>query len=88
VKNDEPIPPPAQALLDVLKAVTQNQKIWTELAADVAALKIVVSALSPQVRAALDEQIAIARDKFRELGDSQRILSELLRSGFPKKGES
>jgi hypothetical protein len=75
----------AKAVFSALKAVSESQKMWTQLAAEVAALKIVVSQISPETRKSLEEQLAIANDKFREVSDSQRTIAELMRSGVPKK---
>jgi hypothetical protein len=76
--------PQAEALRNLLSAFMQNSTFLAQVSADVSALKTVVSALGPEAKKALEEQIAIERDKTQQHVADIQMLLESLRSSFPK----
>ena len=69
------------ALTNMLKVLIQNGVFLGQISADVSALKAVVSALGPEVRAALDEQIEAQRRTIQPIVEQQTMLLEALRLG-------
>jgi hypothetical protein len=71
-----------QALINILMALDGQSVLGAQLAADVSALKTVVSQLSPEVAEALAERIRVESDRFQKLVESQRLLLEALKKGI------
>jgi hypothetical protein len=72
------------ALNNILKVLMQNGAFLAQISADVSALKTVVSALGPEVRAALDEQVEAQRRKVEPIVQEQMMLLEVLRQGISR----
>lgn len=58
----------------------QNATFVAQISADVSALKSVVSALGPEVRSALEEQVALERNRIQQYVEDQQKTIAVLRS--------
>ena len=61
-----------EALTNILNLVIQQSDFLKQISADVCALKSVVCALSPETKNALDEQLAVERNKIQSQIDLQK----------------
>jgi predicted transcriptional regulator len=68
------------ALTNILTLCIQNSTFLAQVSADVSALKTVISALGPEARAALEEQLTVERDRIQKRLQELQIFGELLRS--------
>jgi hypothetical protein len=69
-------------LINMLTTLDSQTILLAQVAADVAALKNVVSQLAPEVGAALSQEAKLASDKFQAVVASKRMLLEALKKGI------
>ncbi|MFZ3341468.1 MAG: hypothetical protein WA213_11335 [Terriglobales bacterium] len=74
--------PIAKAMNSLLVNFLQNTSFVAQISADVSALKSVVSALGPEVRSALEEQVALERSKMQQYIEDQQKTIAILKSGI------
>ena len=67
-----------EVLLNILKSIDDQNAFIARLAADVSAMKTVVSALDPRIAQALEAQVSVERDRFQKVFESHRQESEKL----------
>jgi hypothetical protein len=70
------------ALTIMLTNLISQHAFLAQVAADVSALKTVVSALGPEASAVLEHQVAVERDKYQHIVEDQRLMLEALRLGI------
>jgi hypothetical protein len=66
----------------MLTNLISQHAFLAQVAADVSALKTVVSALGPEASAVLEQQVAVERDKYQHIVEDQRLMLEALRLGI------
>jgi hypothetical protein len=71
-----------RALTEILKTVMNQSRFVAQISADVSALKSVVCALGPEVRSALEEQMALERERIKNITDTQEALLKALVHGI------
>lgn len=81
----EPIRKPdfqKEAIINMLNLLGQTSGFVSELSADIAALKTVVSAFGPDAKKLLDEQLVLERNRIQPHVEKQKMLLEALRVGI------